>query len=656
MNERRADLQGLRAIAVAMVIAYHIVPAWLPGGFVGVDVFFVLSGFLITGGLNSELQRSGRVDLAAFWGRRIKRLLPNALLTLAGILLLSWLLLPAYRLENISKDVVSATLFFSNFHFAATAVDYFRFSDPPSPVLHFWSLSIEEQFYFVLPLIFLVTGITIGWSRRAATLTLAVILIASFATSLIVMQDDQPAAFFLTYARAWQLAAGGLLAVNFDARNHVGAFARGLFSNAGIGLIVLAAFWFDDDLPYLGVYGIVPTLGAVALIFGLDSSALALPLRTFLSSRVMGWVGDRSYSLYLWHWPIITFIQFWTPLDPAGMLAAAATTILVSSIAYSFVERPIHHHDTRTWKWFMVPVWSAMSIAALYGSAHALPVLPQQELSAERNTAIEIASKSFGRNYPDGCHLLYEQVAQKPCVYGKAGSPQKIVLFGDSHAAHWFNPLRHAAEVAGWELRAWTKTGCPWPDVTIWYPPKKAVYDECSKWRENTLVEIEKLKPDVVVLGTLSNYDALGLLYVDRVLDRTDAKAAWETAILSTIDRLQSVGITVAVVKDTPRIYVSYKSCLASGGSECGRDRREALKASDEFAEFILRQRAAVHQFDFSDEICDRYRCPAMRSGTILYQDEHHLTATYAETFWPVFSAYLTSKNRHSQDQAHNVQ
>lgn len=641
---KRADLQGIRAFAVAMVIAYHLDPTLLSGGFIGVDVFFVLSGFLITQVIFSELDRSGSINLLAFWTRRIKRLLPNALLTLTAVLLASWLLLPAYRWPTIASDVGAAAVFLSNFHFARNAVDYFRLDDPESPVLHFWSLSIEEQFYIVLPVVLLLLAPLLRRKLLAAVGGLLILIVAvSFAASLWIMETDQTAAFFYTQSRVWQLALGGLLGINFAARLNIAPDLRGSLAWVGAALIAFAAFRFENTMAYPGLYALVPTLGAAALILGLDSGKLASPLRSLLSLPTLGWIGDRSYSLYLWHWPVIIFTQTRMPLDAYGMAFALMVMLVISSVAYSFVERPIHHGETYPWRRFAVPAYAGLAIAVVCLLAVLLPRMPQPEQSLERTAAIETARKDLGANYKDGCHLEVDQTENQPCIYGSAGAARKVVLFGDSHAAQWLTPLASAAKSQDWELRAWTKTTCPWPEVDIWMPSRKAFYPNCNSWRENTLADIVALKPYLVVLGALSDYR--GYLYDGGRLSGEAYRRTWETAMLATIDRLQAAGIAVVVIEDNPSLYKSYRDCLALGRGDCGRERKAATASAVEVADFLKTTRPALRIVSLNDQICDDARCPAIRGGQILYRDSNHITATYAGTFAPIFDELLAATN-----------
>lgn len=635
---KRADLQGIRAFAVAMVIAYHLDPSLLPGGFVGVDVFFVLSGFLITQVIYSELERTGKIDLIAFWTRRIKRLLPNALFTLAAVLLASWTLLPAYRWQTVAWDVGSAAVLLSNFHFAETAVDYFRVDDPPSPVLHFWSLSIEEQFYIALPVLLLLMMPLVRRRPRFGTnAILALVTIGSLATCLWIMRSDQAAAFFYTQSRVWQLALGGLLGINFDARKHISSHIRGVAGWAGAAMIAFAALYFDDGTPYPGVNALVPTFGALALILGLDSGALANPLRSFVSLKPLAWIGDRSYSLYLWHWPVIIFAQSVAPLNATGKAVTLLIIVVTACTAYSYVERPIHHGDLRSWSRLRIPGYAVAAVGIVCLMAALLPNMPQPEQSIERTAAIEIASKDFGANYSDHCHLSYDELEQKPCVYGTNGAPHKVVLFGDSHAAQWFAPLERAARESGWELLAWTKTTCPWAQARIWYPPKKAFYDACTTWRENTISNVIQQKADIVVLGQLADYT--GYFYDGAVLKGKQAETVWQKAILETIDRFEAAGIQIVVIADNPRMYKSFRDCLAMERGNCGRDRTEATTGASKMTQFIKSERPQVRILDLTNRICDANWCPAMRDGRILYQDLHHLRASYLVSFWPDMAA-----------------
>jgi peptidoglycan/LPS O-acetylase OafA/YrhL len=306
-HTKRLDIEGLRAVAVTVVILFHLHITGFSGGFVGVDIFFVISGFLITSLLLRERHSHGRIDLMAFWMRRARRLLPNAFLVLACVLLASFAMVPAYRWGEVTADVFAALAFYANFHFSAKAVDYFFVNSTPSAVLHFWSLSVEEQFYVLWPLIIAATTAMIA--DRKHKLLLLIILaasLASFVANVLMIGTNQPNAFLGFVTRIWQLGVGAALATWFFA--HVPSpQVSNILSWVGAIGIAVSIFFFDESLRYPGWWAMLPTLSCAAMIAGGAGAPNAMPSR-MLGYSVLQWIGARSYSLYLWHWPLIVFL------------------------------------------------------------------------------------------------------------------------------------------------------------------------------------------------------------------------------------------------------------------------------------------------------------------------------------------------------------
>ena len=290
------EIQGLRAISVLAVIWAHAGLPGLPGGFTGVDVFFVISGFLITRLLLKEMEATGRIDLLGFWTRRVRRLLPNAYATLIGTLLLALFLFPGYSPGHLVRDVIFAALEIANFRFAARAVDYFQSEGAASPALHFWSLNVEEQFYLFWPL--LLTGIGLLWRehrRRLIILALVLIWCASFSASAVITFTEQPIAYFSTGTRCWQLATGALLAAGWRSIEQLPQLLRVIMAWGGLSAILFGMAAIDDRALYPGFLALLPALGAAALIAGFDAAKPEGLLRQGLSSRLMQWIGERSY-------------------------------------------------------------------------------------------------------------------------------------------------------------------------------------------------------------------------------------------------------------------------------------------------------------------------------------------------------------------------
>ena len=343
----RPDLEGLRGVAILMVLLFHAgVPA-ISGGFVGVDVFFVLSGFLITGLLISERERTGRVSLRRFYARRARRILPAATVALLAILVLSWFMLPPIDIEGVSLDVAASAVFVGNIRFAAQATDYFAAGIAPSPVVHYWSLAVEEQFYLLWPALLIL--VTRGpRPRLGAGITLIVMIVASLGSSIVLTDISQPWAFFSLTSRAWQLGLGGLLAI--ATAGAVGTVAVGrlpgwLFTGAGLlglGMVVASLFVIDPATPYPGAWALLPTIGAAAVIVaGLRSRAAGL----VLDRAPLRFLGRISFSLYLVHWPLLVLpaagLAIGEELPLVERLALAGLAIAVATASWRWIEEPI---------------------------------------------------------------------------------------------------------------------------------------------------------------------------------------------------------------------------------------------------------------------------------------------------------------------------
>ena len=358
----RPELEGLRAVAVGLVLAYHAGIPKVYGGYVGVDVFFVLSGFLITGLIVRELRATGRIDLPQFYARRARRLLPAALVAIAGTLVLSVILLPPLRVPDVAGDAAAASVYVSNMRFAFQATDYLASDLPPSPLLHFWSLGVEEQFYLFWPALLAVVATiglgTIGLGRRrqarplpggAGTtrrlaIAVAAVGVGSFALSLVLTTAAEPWAFFTLPARAWELALGGLLALGAARLARLPASLGGGLIAIGLAFVGLSGVLLQQSTPFPGTAALLPTVGAALVIAGGAAGISTLPGR-FLALAPMRYLGRISYSLYLWHWPIIVLpaaaIDGELPL--IARLGLAAVSIVVAAASHRWIEEPIRH-------------------------------------------------------------------------------------------------------------------------------------------------------------------------------------------------------------------------------------------------------------------------------------------------------------------------
>lgn len=641
-GRRRADLQGLRALAVLAVVAYHFDVPGVSGGFVGVDVFFVLSGFFITRLLLREIEEHGRIRLTLFWANRAKRLLPNGLLCIAAILLASILLLPSYRLPSLSQDALSAAAFFANFHFAAQAVDYFRLDMPESPLLHFWSLAVEEQFYAILPLlILLVTWIARRQNPRIMTLGLLLaVIVASFIGMMIMIGFDQPRAFFHPQFRAWQLAVGGCVGLVFDRRDGVAHALRGGGAILGLAAIGAVVFLLNGDVSYPGGWALLPTLGTALLVLGLDAKSAAWLRRVFTLPPVT-LIGDMSYSLYLWHWPVAVFLAaLWPAGGGVGMALGLVLSLVLAWLAYRFVELPLHRKILPAARAGRMLAGAFGAVALTAGVSAGTNALPSRSDPAITAQIAELAT-DLGENYRNGCHLVLDDIEQPECRFAHRGGP-RVVLWGDSHAAQWFTPLVAAAENAGWEVAAWTKTSCPTAAVAMWYPPRRAIYGACETWREERLAALLADPPELVFLGNSSRY--YGWIYDPAQgvpASRGMAEALWQSGFEETAAALLEAGIAVVELRDTPQMYASYKDCLSAGDwSSCYRPRDEALAG---MAAPVMAH-PHFHRLDLSGALCDATECRASAGDMIIYRDRNHISASFAATLSDDFQKLLPDR------------
>jgi len=545
---------------------------------------------------------------------------------------------------SVLADVKAATLFISNFRFVQNAIEYFTMNDYPSPALHFWSLSIEEQFYIAVPLIFLVLRY-VEPKRRSQLFSyaLCIIFVVSFAFYVSEGLRNANLAFFRTETRVWQLAFGGLVGTFFERSQKLAVPLRVVFAYGGSMILVTALCSHDGPTAFTGLWAILPTLAGGLLIIGSPTTGL---LKSILSCRPVASIGDLSYSLYLWHWPVLVIgAERWSNSSSATPISTLAF-VLLALFSYRFVEAPVRASSLTS-----RPLWKisygVLGILFVYLLASVAAFMPLSSMTSARSVEIERASVDFSRLYKDKCHLDFDSVAQRNCEYGDGSGARTALLFGDSHAAQWFDAIEHAASDSGWKLLSRTKTSCPATNVSIWTPSTKLYYESCDIWRRNIMTSLAKNPPDVVFIGNYSHYD--GWLYdgaSQSAFASRDSSRIWNRGLRDLVSDVIARGSHVVLIRDNPRMLQSYKACLQTSDA-CGRDKASALAGmEDDLASIADSYRGSVSILDLTTAICDDNWCPATRSNTIIYQDQHHLTASYAGTFWKVFQKYLTAPKR----------
>ena len=672
----RTDLEGLRGIAVALVVVFHF-DLGLPGGFVGVDAFFVLSGFLITTILLRELVTTGGLDLAAFYARRARRILPAAAVALVLALIACMFVIAPLDQPGAAIDATACGLFVCNVTFALHATDYFAVA-APSPFLHYWSLGVEEQFYLLWPL-FLVMAFRL---HRPMLLT-SVLCVASLACAVALTMLMPPWAFFALPSRAWQLGAGALLALNMPTLERAPAAAMHACGVVGIALLAAVALTIDPTVAYPGFAALVPTAAVLAIIAagargGVAAGILALP--------PLRWLGRISFSLYLYHWPVFVLAEDLSPgLGTTARIALVGVAIALASLSRAFVEEPFVRGGGLsvgarrgsfglaiaatvlvivTAQFVTVSAASSLEQSApapaaaapettelrLPGAAIALatasprtstPVSPQASPGEPaRPLATPAASREIRPRLADaradtdrinerGCGLSLAGDTPPACVLGDADGAVTVALVGDSHAAQWSPALEAIATARGWRLIPYTKDSCIFLDMRIVSIHLEREYSECERWRTKVVAAIRALHPDLVVVSSSR--------WVHPV-DSADADPERQAQAMASL--VAKLDAPVALIADTPLMSQDIPACLSRRGASCDTTRDYALTlhlARDGRAAELL----GATLIDPSLWICDDSVCPAVIDQTIVYRDDHHLTATMARALAPFIEPRL---------------
>ena len=575
----RPDLEGLRAVAVLLVVLYHAGVPGFGGGYVGVDVFFVLSGFLITGIIVRELRDTGSVDLPAFYARRARRLLPAAALALVATVVASAVFLPPLQVGDVAADGAAAALYISNIRFAVQATDYLQADLAPSPLLHYWSLGVEEQFYLFWPaLLLLVTRVGWGTPRRLAAVV-GVVAAVSLALSLVLTQVNAPWAFYSLPTRAWELGLGAAVALVAARSWSVGGRLAAFAATAGLLMVVVAGWRFHTGTPFPGFAALLPTTGAALIILAGLGAVPSIPGR-LLTLAPMRFLGRISYSLYLWHWPILVIpaAMAGAELPFALRLVLAAATIPIAAASQRWVEDPIRRGrvvglGTRrglaaAGALTLVVAGSSVALGAWVGLRPAStgtvpppsitdvlgtprpspgpgatpgptatdpgPTSPPtaQPVPANLEPRLAAARDDLPVVYDDGCHAVQLATELGACTYGNVASATTVVLFGDSHAAQWQPTLERLATENGWRLVSLTKALCGAVDHPVWNGQLKRGYPECDAWRSAALARIAAERPVLVVVinSKFAKFDLAG-----REASAEETLAGWDGALASTL-------------------------------------------------------------------------------------------------------------------------
>lgn len=641
----RADVEGLRAVAILLVVACHAKVPWLAGGFVGVDVFYVLSGYLITGLLVQEISTTGDLRFANFYGRRLRRLLPALLLMLAITCVLARLLLPATGAPAQATAAASAALWLSNFHFAFAHLGYFAPAAETNLFLHTWSLGVEEQFYLVWPLlVVLAMGAWEGAKRPPSPARLqwlfGGIFVVSLALSWYWTRHAPHLAFYMMPSRAWQFALGALvflLAGSPAFKTHA-FIARANWLHAmgwtGLTMILLAAILIDGSVPYPGAWALLPSFGA-ALLLAAGGRGNNQGVGRVLALLPMQSLGRISYAWYLWHWPVLLLGA--ALLDVANgwnRLLLVLISLLLAAASFHFFETPIRRYRKLLAK-PRIAVFAAVALMVLAGSfALRWQSAAQQRLHKPAQMRLELARSDAPIIYSMDCDEWYHSSRVQICGFGDPHATHTAVAMGDSIALEWFPAYRKIFDKPGWRLLVVTKSSCPMVDASIFYARIGREYTECTRWREDALHEVADMHPDVVVLGSTFTY--------------AFTQAQWIAGTRQVLNALTDSTRHIYLMRSTPALLFDGPSCVAPrsrlydalvGASRCTGSAHSKL--GDNVYRWLQAAAAPfrnVRLIDMTNSVCPDSICHAELDGKIVFRDSQHMTASFARSLAPALN------------------
>lgn len=649
----RPDLQGLRAIAILLVVLSHAGVPWFPGGFIGVDVFFVLSGYLITGLLIREFEQTGQIALLEFYARRLKRLLPAlAFVILATVLVASWLLSPAEALGRLGSLPYAST-WTSNLYFALRAIDYFDELAAGDLFIHTWSLGVEEQFYLVWPLVLLTFVLTKPFRQVSTNVTGRLILLSaitatSFSFSLYLLREWPISAFYQMPSRIWQFSLGAMVYVYFTPMRsisaviphheavHLDPIKSWVAQVAGFLLVVGSAVGFHSEMEYPGFWGLLPSLGAVLLIVAGCGSLSGD--RRGLANRGLVWLGDRSYSWYLWHWPVL-MLGFSMGLEGQWLpvLGLVLSSLVLASLTYRLIE---------------VPFWKGSLSKAPLGTTVLAGCLAMTFLLAfsfhgvrylESETVSSFSAIRWRHDRPEiyrmSCDAFARHANVEPCAFGNHEASKSVYLIGDSVGAQWFSMVPAIFQQPEWKSVVLTKSACAMVDFDYYYKAVGGVYHVCTEWRTAVLEMMKRERPDVIIIGSSAFYSF--------------DESQWIDGSRRVIALLSDYAGTVLLIPGTPSLSFDGPGCIARNASRDGSVERSSCGSPDrselpELVKSYLSEASEsfpnVHILDLNDLVCPNGYCAATdENGSVVFRDSMHLTDSFVREITPAIRERVLS-------------
>ena len=659
---RRGDIQGLRALAVGLVIVYHFFPTYVPGGYVGVDVFFVISGFLITLILLRELEAHGRISLSRFYSRRIRRLLPASLTVTVVTLAAAAALLGPLQIADAFADAAWSTGYAANIHLAQSTDGYFAVDDP-SLFRHFWSLAVEEQYYLIWPLLLSVIALIARRRMKvAAPAVLGGLLVVSLAGSVVLTGMGSPVAYYSLATRAWELAIGGIVAFAiFRSTRPPKATVVSVAALVGVSAVIGSALKFTDLTPFPSWTAAVPTVGAALIIWA--GAHQTGDVSRLLSIAPIRFLGDISYSLYLWHWPVLIL---GAPFIAEGNIAKVPLLLLsvvLSTATYYLVERKAANFRLAarprrlvalglTATAVAIALFAAISLAFPSTGGPAVAVAKTVSAKAElvgseiRLTGVtaRLVPEALPENVSPTLRGLTDDLAEVftngcagaglvVCEGGDPAGTTTIAMLGDSQMGQWWPAVNVAAQANGWKLFIVIKNACPAAVVHIADPDTGDLRPDCEAWQQPAVDAVAALKADVVLYANHS------LAYHAEAADRSAFDPEWADGVHGALENL-TASSRVVYFGQFPRLQTAPEQCLIENLqslANCSTPTGVAVPADIRRLDIESAAAGGALYFDPTQLLCDSV-CPMVSHNRVMYRDRYHLTGSYSALLAPAIS------------------
>ena len=647
----RADIDGLRALAVLAVIAFHAFPEWVSGGFIGVDVFFVISGFLITTLIQDSLQQQS-FSFRAFYASRVRRLFPALVIVLLACQVFGWFALLANEYKALGKHIAASTAFIPNFIFWSES-GYFDYAADAKPLLHLWSLGIEEQFYLFWPIV-----IWLGLKYRVSVFKVGVaIFLGSLVLNLMMIEEAPSAAFFSPLTRMWELLSGCLLAYlvsskppafeAFNAKLGSIKLIRHAISLLGLVLLLLGAILFDQDMLYPGAWALVPVLGTCFIIYAGNQSWINTSV---LSNRFLVWIGLISFPLYLWHWPLLSFARIMEGSKPDWQIRAVlfALSFVLAILTYYFIERPIRFGRNLRFKTYVLIM--VMSLLSALGLA-----TYSQDGFKSRTTdkAIEAQLTDLKFDIPDSEGWYCQDMNHDSPRCHSTGPNPSVVVIGDSHALTIYSGLRERFKAKGQDIGLYgASDGCP-PLLNVVIQDQGGDFRNCLKKGTQAVQRViaDAAIKEVILTSRgpmyttakgfgdveLEQFGSWVLHFDGEDKGVRSNEEVFALGLTKTLDALLAAGKKLTFLHDVPELGFDIRSCFAFRPmtitsrvvSPCAVSRKEFEARTEAYRAMvnkILLQRPEIKVIDLSAALCDEKWCWGARDDTLFYIDDDHLS------------------------------